>query len=74
MIKQLSRQLFKLSAQYRRVFLNAMEEFYIKLMPASSMVQKSSHQVLGERWISSMHFMVTKKNEPPRQWNSHSAW
>ena len=31
-------------------------------MCTSSVVQNSSHQVLGEKWISSMHFMVTKQN------------
>ena len=38
--------------------MNSVEELETKLMPASSVVQNSSHQVLEERRISSMHFVV----------------
>ena len=58
MMHQLSRKLLQLSAQDRRVFVNAMEELDMNVIPASSVVQNSSHQFLGERLISSMHFMI----------------
>ena len=46
MVQHLSSQLFQLSARDRRVFVNAVEELDTNLMPASSVVQNSSHQVL----------------------------
>ena len=36
-------------------------------MTASSVVQNSSHQVLGEIWTNSMHYMVT--NQKNHQYN-----
>ena len=39
-------------------------------MPASSVVQNVSHQVLGEIWISLMHFMVM--NQMNHQYNGTS--
>ena len=61
MMQQLSRQLFQLSARDRRVFMNAVEELDTNLMHASSVVQNSSHQVLGEILIISTHFMVNNQ-------------
>ena len=58
MMHKLSIQLFQISARDRRIFVNAVEELDTKLMSASFVVQNSSHQVLGERWIRLMHFMV----------------
>ena len=48
MMQQLSSQLLQLSAWDRKVFVNAVEELDTNLMHASSVVQNSSHQVLGE--------------------------
>ena len=48
MMQQLPIQLLKLSARDRRVFVNVVEELDTKLMPASSVVQSSYHQVLEE--------------------------
>ena len=60
-MQKLSSHLSQLSARDKRLFVNAEEELDTKLMPESSVVQNSSHQVLGERLISSMHFMVINK-------------
>ena len=69
MIQYISSQLFHISAQERRLFANFVEELDTKLMPASSVVKNSSHQVLEERLISSTPFMVMK-NEQQREWIS----
>ena len=49
MIQYLSSQLFQLSTRDRIVFANAVEGLDTRLMPASSVVLNSSHQVLEER-------------------------
>ena len=46
MIQQLSIQLLQLFAWDKIVFYNALELFYIKLMPESSVALNFSHQVL----------------------------
>ena len=61
MMQQLSSQLFQLSAWDKQLFVNAVEELDKNLMHASSVVQNSSRQVLGERLINSMHYMVTNQ-------------
>ena len=60
-IQHLPKQLFKISAQDRMLFANAVEQLDKKLMPASSVVQNSSHQVLEEIRISSTPFMAMKQ-------------
>ena len=61
MIQHLSSQLLKLSSQDRRVFVDALEKLDTKIIPASYADQNYSHQVLGERRISSIPFMVKKQ-------------
>ena len=58
MIQHLSIHLLQISAQNRRVFVNAVEGLDTNLMPALSVVHNSSHYFLGERLISSTPFMV----------------
>ena len=58
MIQQLSSQLLQLYAWDIKLFVNAVEELETKLMHASSVVQNSSHKVLGEILINSIHYMV----------------
>ena len=68
MMQKLSSQLLQLSAQDKRVFVNAVEELDTKLMPASSVVQNSSHKVLEVRrnmnQLNALHGDVP--NEPHR--------
>ena len=62
MMQKLSSQLLQLSAWDRKLFVNAVEELDTKMIHASCVVQNSSRQVLVERWINSMHYMVTNQN------------
>ena len=46
---------------YRRLFVKDLEELNTRLTHSSFVVITSSHPVLGETGINSMHFMVTDK-------------
>ena len=61
MIQNLYSQLLQPSTRDIWVFANAVEELDINLIPTSSVVQNSSHQVLEEKWISLTLFMVTNQ-------------
>ena len=64
-MQQLSSQLFQISAFDRIFFVNALEGLDTRLINESSTALNPPNQVLEERWINSITFIVS--NQPSHQ-------